>query len=365
MKKLKCILLSLAIFILPCFCVACSCGLEKYKSEDIKNLYKTIVEYQIDSKDGSNTMFATDYTICVDYAPAVKNVFISAEPTANEYNLYALENIYNPLFEAIFRYYEKWNENFFETADEVLSRNEFNNLYLKLNDIHDALRELNIAKENMEAIVTNRGVDGTPSYEITSYIYVLNNVVDKSIDFVSYFRDLHIAKIFNYDDVSTSTVTRTLDEMLLSFAKLVYIDNIIPFTTINGGTKICDVSILVKAYYDDNSYVKFYALDKLNTELRSDVVYALDNGTDAVILSQADQYMYYSNILKQNILTLESVSANINYYRLSLYRFGEVNGGVEEYSKTISAKEHTSYIFLAKLEDFLINEYLPILNELT
>ena len=365
MRKLGHLLIVLVLLVVPFVAVSCSCSLDKYKSEDIKNLYKTIYENQINIDDGENTMFGSDYTISIEYAPIIENIEIDENSSNNEYNLYAIDKTYNLLFECVFRYYENWNENFYEKADEVITAEEFSNLYKKLEVINTSLIDVNRERAIMQEVVTSEGVDNVPSYVINHYIFKLNILVEQSIDFVTYFRELHVNKIFTDTSVYTNTVTRTIDDMLLSFAQFVYVDNIKPFNNVNEGTEVCDLSLLIHAHAVNNEFVKIDYLKQLDTTLRSDIIDALNNSSDINVAKDANQYIYYSNILRQNILTLTNISDNINYYRLSLYRYGAIDGGVEVYTTTISDKEHSCYVFLANIERFIVDEYLPILTKLT
>ena len=150
----------------------------------------------------------------------------------------------------------------------------------------------------------------------------------------------------------------------LSFSQIIFIDNLRPFVLVNGDNKICDLSLLAKAYYTGNSYVKINYLDHLLSDLRPDVITALNEGNDVNLVAKVDKFMYYSNILRQNIVALNAVSNNIDYYKLSLYRFEEISGGMEVYKNTISDLEKKSYEFLCTVDDFIVNKYLIALQEL-
>lgn len=358
----------LPFLIVICMCLApwyiTGCGLEKYKSQDIIDLYKTVVENQIDANTSTNEIFANDYRIDIKYTPTITNIVLSDSLSNNEYNLYTLDRFYNRIFEAIFRYYEDWNDNFYETADLRLSNEDFNNLHTKLRSLNNTLIELSDKKLALEEQLTLNPVSDVASYYITNYIYYLNRAVGDSLDFMLCFRDLHYSKIFSDDNISANTVARAIDDMLLSFAQIIYVDNLQPFAVVNGDNKICDLSLLAKSYNDGNSYVKINYLDHLASDIRPDVIEALNTGNDVALVAKADKFMYYSNILRQNILALNAISDNIDYYKLSLYRFDEIGGGMEVYSSTVSDLEKKSYEYLCSIDDFIVHKYLIALQDL-
>ncbi len=361
MKKIVNYLFAFVICILSVYSFS-ACDLASYKAADIQDLYKTTIENQINVDTASNEMFGDSYTIDITYDPIITEIVITSTSSVNEYNLYTLDNLYNTLFEAIFRYYEDWNENFFEAADSRLSNEDFSNLYAKLNSLNETLFDVADAKNSIQTSVVSKGIDEVSTFDITSYIAELNVLVEKSIDFVTCFRNLHISKIFTDESVSANTIARTIDDMLLSFAEYIYIDNIQPFTIQSGKNMVCDLSVLINAQISGNEYVILDYLDKLNVELTQPVIDALDNYNDVATIKKADIYVYYSNILRQNILTLRSVAVNIDYYKLSMYRYGRIEGGVNVYQTSISDLESTAFSFLCQVEDFINNYYIDALN---
>ncbi len=364
LKKFISPIIVLTIFITSCFLVM-SCDVSKYKSQDVQNLFKTTIENQIDDDTGINTMFTKNYTVNIVYTFDIYNVSVSESSSKNELNLYTLNNLYNKLFMAIFKYYEDWNENFYEHADSTLSAEEFTNLYNKLNALNNSLRDLSQKRDTLETLMANDELNNIPSVELRKYLYYLNDAVEKSLNFNIYFRDLHIQKMFKDTSVSYSAVLRTMDDMLLSLAQLIYIDNIRPFNINNGDSYFCDLDLLIKAHIDNNVYSKISYLNMFNVELSNEVTQALGNSENLELINKVDKYLYYSNVLRQDILTLYSISSNIDYYRLSMYRYGEIDGGIDIYETTLTDLEKTTYEFLTKIENFIVNTYFPALNELT
>ena len=343
-----------------------SCDIQKYDSSDLKDLYKTTIENQFDVDNNINAMF-DGYTINIKYSSNVTSVTKKSDMTSNERNLYAIDKVYNKLFKAIFKYFEDWNENFYDVADKRLNGEEFNNLFNKLNSLNNELLVLKDAKNDMEDVLANNLLEDVPSYEITSYVYELNRVVEKSIDFNNYFRLLHDSKVYNHSSdsvITAAAVTRAIDDMVLSLSQMVYIDNIQPFNISNDNVQECDLNILIKSYIDGNEYVILDYLDTINVELSSHTIELIGTGEDIALMKIADKYMYYSKVLRQNILALEQVYDNIDYFRLSMYRYGEINGGIEVYKITVADIEKTSYNFLEIVENFISRTYFTTLEEL-
>jgi len=355
----------LIILLLPLTLLFTACDISKYKSKEVQNLFKTTIENQIDSTTGINTMFRDNHTINVVYTFDIYNVTVNEESSKNMLNLFTLNNVYNKLFSAIFKYYEDWHENFFEYADSRLSAEEFTNLYNKLNAINISLRDLSSQRDILETYMSDNMIEDIPSVEFGKYLFALNNTVEKSLNFNIYFRDLHLQKIFKDTSMSYNTVLRTMDDMLLSLAQIIYIDNIKPFNIINGELCFCDLDVLIKAYLNNNYYSKIDYLNMFNAELSNEVKQALGNGENLELINKVNKYLYYSNVLRQDILTLNSISSNIDYYTLSMYRFGQIDGGISIYESTLTDLEKTTYEFLTKIELFIANTYFPAFNELT
>ncbi len=223
MRKIFGLILSIIAVICPMIITGCTVG---RSGDDIKNLYTIIKNNHTDIDTGDNDIFDDSYTINISYIDRIENITLATADTSNAKNLYTLSNFYNSLFQAIFRYFENWNESFFNNIDKV-STGELGELYAKLNSLNLSLIDLSDAKQILEDAVVLNGVDNVSSHYITSYIYLLNNVVEDSIEFVQYFRELHMSHIFRDDTLSSNAVSRTIDEMNLTIARIIYIDNII------------------------------------------------------------------------------------------------------------------------------------------
>ena len=361
MRKFISICIGLFAIICPLALIGCSVG---RTGEDISNLYQIVKDNHVDSESGYNDFFGDDYTINITYVNRITDITLATATSSNAKNLYTLTKVYNPLFKAIFRYFENWNESFYANADKI-TRSELGELYNKLNQLNLSLIDLSDAKLRMEDAVVLNGVDNVSSNYITTYLYRINLVVEDSIDFVQYFRDLHMKYIFRDDTLSTNAVSRTIDDNNLTLARIIYVDNIRPFNLQNGEYKICDLSALVRAYNSGNSYARLDIIAELDKDLSDATINALQQLNDPTKLTQVREYMHYSNIMQQDIITLNQIFEDIDYYKLSLYRFGLLEGGVDNYYIGLSYLDKLSYEFLDNLLNFVDNSFMLSYNNLT
>lgn len=357
MKKII-ISFSLLIFLFSAIFVT-GCESSMYTYADVMNLYEITKLNQVNNL-GENIMFDDSYTINISYGYDITN--ITSPETENELNLYALNNIYNPLFESIFKYFENWHSNMEENVEKI-SNTDSTKIYNELNDLNEALIDLKQAKAELEDQLAMFDVNVVPSSIITSYIYELNMVVEKSIDFASCFRDIHLQKVYKDDTISSSRLTNSLDDMSLNFAKFAYYDNIRPFNTSNGRSNTCDLAILINGTLSGSDNIKLDLIG-LDTTPSQSVIDALDTGENLNIINKAKNLLYFCDLLKQKICTLDTVMAEFDSYKLMLYRFGVISGGDDAFVSTLNVNETIAFNYLKDTEDFIDFNYLPLLNEL-
>ncbi len=382
----------------------CFGGGDKLTSANVKNLYNNYTSSYITTKNEQpfNPMFKNklnitenkDFVVEGDYLKPTyeKIMYISFsdnyglsaavknnDPSNKEEDLlyYQLTQIYQRLLSTIYNYYANHNESFYAfIEDEGVESKEINLLYKKLDNLNKVTDDLNkeivsfensletIHKDIKRPIVLGR---------IPALYYKYNKVVDASLDFVNYFKDLHkkyIYKINHFDisvleniekEFASSNVNRYVDEALLLLAESVYYENV----------KAFEKNVVVENLHLLNTTYKNNHTNWVATEFFENLTLLNEDGficaNNLVKLSAGDEAAYgavkdlYTHVASfyQNLQNYKKVynSSNLDNYN-QLRGFGER----EDFKfDNLSVKEQSNLKFM---EDFSTTKIPTLFNAL-
>ena len=199
MKKIICLLL-LPILSLICLC---GCGEDK-SSNDLKILYESMVDIYV--VDKVNKFFGdkeSPNTISIGYTQEIETAIDSVNATTDIQKRYTALGYQQQILDYIFSYYENNHKDFYKVMSSGNYPNtEMNALYTSLESLKNSLDTF---KSSYNAFIdaTQNGISDVMEFNLTSYSYQLNKVIDFSFDFMYKF----IAMYQNYgiEDYSKKT----------------------------------------------------------------------------------------------------------------------------------------------------------------
>lgn len=148
---------------------------------------------------------------------------------ASSYKYRALNEVYQRMLVLIFNYYANHNGRFFEYIDQLeLVNTEVNELFARLRNLQKETDKFIQHKESFEKSIF--GLSSPIALGNLDNLYFnYNRLIEASLNFVNYFKDLHKTYFFPEDVVTESGVHRLVDEALLMLAEAIYYDNIKSF----------------------------------------------------------------------------------------------------------------------------------------
>lgn len=366
MKKLIALILivcsSLSLFI--------ACGNPNKTIEQVQNRYQEMVNtYKTEKVEFfGDTSAKQSKTIVVKFnEPEVRGKIASSNNDEVTLRFRALNDIQANLLKFIFRYYENWNESFYENLKSYdYEQKELNALFEKIENLDNALKNFQSIKDTFEADIIMLNVEGSEVAIINQFAYEYNKVIEKSIEFVDYFRSFHLKTIFGGDTKITNVNSgqRLLDEAYLNLAKYVYYSNVDVYNYSIGKNGICDQLDLMK-----NSASKFVFIDALQIRL-SDLGSNITNELcqtifDDTLTNKLDNIDYNSSLFKQSLNIYLSLQDNLDYYTLLRVELGLIEGiSINDYVENFNIDESIAYQNRMYMVDFLYPEYINLINEL-
>lgn len=379
----------LSLFMLPLFALSLLAGCGGDKSvDDIKNYYAAIKEKHItETKIGessvynswlfektSGNQFSDNITILYDDElgkrlnpttesdlTRINQVLPNTMPTYCTdtnlyYRYYALVYVQQPILNAIFNYYINWSENFYDGMKLVdskkLDEEDLNHIYEKLEALDEELDEFSQARDKFQSDVNVLGFGGINRSVITTYSLKVNELIEKSYDFVNAFKDVHVKYI--WDGVSYSSkekvgtidcLNRLVDEANLNIAYSIY-------TYIKGfEASECDLSWFIKEhkgeYYGDVLKSWFEIED---FKLKYLTVESVDKISDEQAIaekSSIDKFNYARQTFNQKLEVFNEIypQVNLNAYLRILYNIDSSNSAqnVEMYINQLCEVERANF----------------------
>lgn len=313
---------------------------------------------------------------------AVKNDFgfLSSDSQANmnanlklRYN--QLTTVYARTLTMAFNYYSNWSESFYSNIDSKKpNKDDLTNLYEKLKAFQRELASFNTAKKNTEREITLFELDGALiASSIDKLNYNYNKLIQKTIDFVSYFKDLHV-KYF-YSDVTTidgAYAKRVYDEGLLELANYIYYDYLNSLTK-NATTQIYHLNGNEFDIFNySGSHLKDIALinpsdntAKNVKQINSTLINTLnetDHAKYEIAKGYVEQFEISLNTFKQYFKLYKKVYGKVSMEGFNNYRFS-TNGGYNNLDAYMDALNDTVDQANARvLLDFEQNKIYAFLN---
>ncbi len=349
------------------------CGKGESLDFDLSEQYSLMIaKYE---KNNSNYMFGNQphnyKTLSISYSNAEISDLVNGSVSSNEkiIRFSALRVIEQNLLNYIFKYYETWNESFYENAYGSITKAEKESLhssFLKLkNQIDTFKNKVSAFESEFDGVFQ---VSDPLAISLTLFTYQYNMVIEKSLDFMGQFIDLHTKYVFAEDTTSINAAQRLLDEYYYFVAKLTYYENVMPFNYGSGNNGTCDLSHVMKTYINSSSniYLLIDLTDDTISNLGTQINDTLTNpefADDARLKMKS--FHFYRNQYVQNAKIYFEVYADLDFSNLAKYRFGVVaNTTLEEYLSRYSIEQKASYTFAYNMLNYILPEFVDVYLEL-
>ena len=387
-----------SLLILPLIAVFClfGCGTDRTTTE-IKAVYSQMVDtYVINSE--SNWYFekpvnSTEYTkmyVTYDneygFNDAVLGKSGSSISEDLELRYTQLTSVYARTLLMAYNYYTNWNELFFANIDSKNpDADDLTELYDKLVDFRRQLEKFNTSKLNIEREVKLLGINSElVAAKIDAFNNAYNNLISKVLNFVNYFKDLHVKYFYSDTDVvDGSYANRAYDEAILSLANFIYKDYLQALSK-NGTVQLISIDNAISSSYNIfNDYSLLTTkISQVQTDgkvglskLSSTVINALNdpnNANNQGAVSAVNQFVVSLNTFNQYFNLYNKVYDKVSMESFNNYRF-EINGGFEgsnatvkheNYIETLSPVDAANVNVLIDFEENKVSAFLNSINTL-
>lgn len=355
-----------SLLILPLIAVFClfGCGTDRTTTE-IKAVYSQMVDtYVINSENNwyfEKPVNSTEYTkmyVTYDneygFNDAVLGKFESSVSDDLELRYTQLTSVYARTLLMAYNYYTNWNELFFANIDSKKpDADDLTELYDRLVDFRRQLEKFNTSKLNIEREVKLLGINSElVAAKIDAFNNAYNNLISKVLNFVNYFKDLHVKYFYSDTDVvDGSYANRAYDEAILSLANFIYKDYLQALSK-NGTVQLISIDNAISSSYNIfNDYSLLTTkISQVQTDgkvglskLSSTVINALNdpnNANNQRAVSAVNQFVVSLNTFNQYFNLYNKVYDKVSMESFNNYRF-EINGGFDGKDAT---EKHENYI---------------------
>jgi len=282
--------------------------------------------------------------------------------------LTALNNVQANLLKYIFRYYENWSESFFDNLSMYdYEQKELNELFAKMEKLDNSLNYFKTKKTTFENEMMAVALERSKETVVSQFTYEYNKLIESSIEFVEFFRNMHLKHIFSTTtDISNiNSGQRQLDEAYFSLAKFVYYSNVYAYNYSTGENGICDMLELMQNVGSEYVYIDSLLLPLTN--LGANISIELSQTVfDDALTNKLINIKYTGDLFNQALDSYLSLYGDLDHYLLLRIKLGLINGvTLESYIKNLDVDEKIAYDNAYNLQTFLYPEMLEMMAELT
>ena len=367
MKKFLVVIALILIAVPLCF----SCGnpnkniLEvETRYQQLINKYKTEEAYFFGEKaDGFGKTIVLKYN-----DPALENSILNGTGSDDiSLRLTALNLVQGNILKYIFRYYENWNESFYDNLSMFdFEQKELNELYAKMEKLDLDLEYFKSKKNEFENEMMSVSIPSLKATVISQFTFEYNKIIESSIDFVEYFKDMHLKYIFSgKTDISNiNSASRQLDDAYFSLAKFIYYSNVFVYNYSTGENGICDMLELMENRGSEFIYLNYlqsplgFIGENISVELSQTVFNdALNN--------KLTNIKYTGDLFNQSLESYLSLYSNLDQYSLLRVRLNLVDGvTLDSFVNNFAVDEKIAYDNLYNLQTFLFPKHIEMIEEL-
>ena len=371
MRKINKIICCLVLPVVSLFGFA-GCGKDRTPA-DIKNKFTSIVteyNYNNENKLFTEGLLKINYIATEMNSVEEKAAEILKSSNFSDINLYkryyALFEVQHEVLNNTLIYYEGLSENFFSKAELAqVSKDDMKELYNRLEQFGKDLATFNVDKEKFEQTVEIMTYSGCVRSDLTTYSYSLNMLIEKTFNFVNFFKSLNDRYLFNgevSEENKISYVTYYMYEAALALTEVEYYMFLKAFNDVNE----CDLSALVVDVQESKTEI-------FGESLRDDIhgVISIDKNISNVncTVDEIKAFEEYRKSFLQKTEIYKQVYKNMNYYTFNRYYMPYVMSGrlseeFEEYYNSTTSVEQANIGLILKYYDTTLVDYIYECNNL-
>ncbi len=349
--------------LIPVFAIIllCGCGGD-VKLSKVQEAFSNIKTSMI--IDGENNFFANEENpnaISIKYSTQVQKA-IDNENASNEVQMrYRALHYQQAILDIIYDFYNNYEEEFYRIApSKDVDKDEIESLYNSVKDLKSTLNTFTHHYDNF-VIATKGGPSDIMTFNITSYTFYLNGVIDSSFDFIHKFYDMYVDYcVEDYTVYNGDNLELFVDKAYLDIAYVVYLENIKSFNYNVGDNGTCDLSSVVGS---DNEFNILKLLDdrkSISNAILENVGLDTEQGEEAK--EKLDLFVYHRDIFNQRLDNYLSTFRSVDMYHVNQYRF-DLNGTVDynSYLMSLSLSDRST---LAMLDNFINDNFMEFVDKL-
>lgn len=308
-------------------------------------------------------------TIVIKYNDAELSNSITNGTGYNDLSLRltALDDVQANLLKYVFRYYENWNESFFDNlAMYDYEQKELNELFAKMEELDNSLAAFKDKKTSFENEMVALILEGSKETVVSQFTYEYNKLIEKSIEFIEYFIDMHLKYMFNTTtDISNiNSGQRQLDEAYFSLAKFVYYANVNVYNYSTGENGICDMLELMKNRGSEHVYIDSLSAPIVNLGVNISLELS-QTVFDDDLTNKLTNIKYTGDLFNQALASYLSLYNDLDQYSLLRVKLGLINGvSLESFVKNLNVDEKIAYDNAYNLQNFLYPEMMEMMADL-
>jgi len=258
--------------IMPVVMIMCfsGCGGKARTGEQIQNRYISMKVKHYDMFEGGSYDLEHDYgkkenaillkdTLQVHYNKALTDNLNKISGTlhadfVNDENLYkryyALKNIQDVVLKNVFQYYNAYSSDFYLNWElKDIKKEEMRKLYNNVEKLQKDIENFKVARDKFENSCDVLTFSGVIRADVTEYAYQYNMLIENSLNFVRYFKELNEKYYFN-EPINEETS----DDDKLKYVKYYYYESIFEISDMlyniylkaSNNVNECDLSNLIR-----------------------------------------------------------------------------------------------------------------------
>ncbi len=290
------------------------------------------------------------------------NGLAKGESVYNRY--YAIVKIQDAVVKGVYNYYDRHANDFYTSIAKIkkVDKDDIKALYKKAETLNDATSTFVNNKNRFENLIQTFGFNDVHAFVATSFSKSYNDFIQKSLDFVEYFKDLHIKYVYGKDVYTEKdSPARIKDEMILNVAKVLYYEDLKSFNYTN-----CDLNDLALDMVD-NYATNYYALilklylEKTNEYSASTVPFAFESSYSITSSWISATLKRTIGSFNQKIDLYEKMYNSVDFYNYN-YARTNYNKDVTNRDKFIATQSDEMKARYEFLDDFYFYTFAPYAN---
>ncbi|MBR4745268.1 MAG: hypothetical protein IK070_00980 [Clostridia bacterium] len=276
---------------------------------------------------------------------------------------YGVLKVQDTVVKAVYNYYNNHAANFYKIMEGVkVEKADAKELNKRADALQRATATFHAAKDVFETSVTTAGGVNVHGFIFNGYAKSYNDFIETSLNFVEYFKDLHIKYVIKEDAYKNGDDTeRVKDEMILNVAKVLYMEDLKAFNYSD-----CDLSDLthdlVMNTTVQNNYAKLLQ-ELLNLETSTNPssagkVFELLNA-HTTMLSTEESVVFKAIVeaFNKKVALYENVYGQVKMYEYNRARSGYGTVDKETFMNSQTAEMQSKYNFIDDFYNYTFSQY--------